>query len=39
VLSIPAGTVGSRRHRALTVLRRKMELETSTREISARRRV
>jgi len=39
VLSIPAGTVGSRRHRALEALRRKMETETSTREIATRRRV
>jgi RNA polymerase sigma-70 factor (ECF subfamily) len=36
-LGIPAGTVGSRRHRALEALRRK--LETSTRELAARRPV
>ncbi len=39
VLSIPAGTVGSRRHRALEALRRELGKERSTGETAARRRV
>ncbi len=39
VLGIPPGTVGSRRHRALDVLRRALETGATTREIAGRRPV